>query len=573
MATHVDTQVGHRAHAVYRSSHTKQVRVQEQIAKGVLWFFAGLTVAVLVGIIGYIVVNGFYTREVDDGPAIGSDQTVIPLGDGLEMTVLRTRSLRLREVDYSALAEVVRGDQTFLGFLTLQNRNATVAIGGDAAFREAVADYFRAPLDALPPVMNLDQVERVLRENDGGIALVPAAVADEVGGARTVAVRQYTVVVNPFVTQLQAGQRIDVLTLDPNQVAGLLSGALSTWDAVGGPGIEIEPANLAEGDPGVYEPLPVRPIVFDPAAGALGPPAEVVPVSSDEISPNAVRVSTVEEFVNQIESNEGAMGVIRIPEALENGLTTLQVERVSHRLNLRPSTFIEPPSRAGEVGGLSYIIINTLVMILFVIAIAAPIGIAAAIYLVEYAHQGLLLRILRTGTDTLAGIPSIIFGLFGMVFFSQILGLKTGLLAGSFTLTIMILPTVIRTSEEALKSVPRSLREGSLALGATKLQTIFRVVLPAASPGILTGIILGIGRAVGETAALLFTMGSNLALVRSLNSPMRVLSIHLYLLIRENISIPNAFAAATILVVIVILVNYTTTRLIGRLNRMAGAGR
>ena len=222
------------------------------------------------------------------------------------------------------------------------------------------------------------------------------------------------------------------------------------------------------------------------------------------------------------------------------------------------------------MGGLSYIIVNTVAMIIFVLLIATPIGVSAAIFLVEYAKQGRLIYILRLGTDTLAGIPSIIFGLFGMVFFSQILGFKTGLVSGTLTLTIMILPTIVRTSEEALKSVSGGLREGSLALGATKLQTIFRVVLPAASPGILTGVILAIGRAVGETAALLFTMGSNLALLRSLNSPIRVLSVHLYMLIRENISIPNAFAAATILVVIVFFVNYSTTKLIGRLNKAAG---
>jgi phosphate transport system permease protein len=200
---------------------------------------------------------------------------------------------------------------------------------------------------------------------------------------------------------------------------------------------------------------------------------------------------------------------------------------------------------------------------------ATPIGVAAAIYLVEYARQGFFVRILRIGTDTLAGIPSIIFGLFGLVLFSQILNLKTGLLAGTLTVTLMVLPTIVRTSEEALKTVSRDLREGSMALGSTKLQTIIRVVLPAAAPGILTGMLLAIGRAIGETAAVLYTIGSNMELLRGLNSPVRLLTIHLYMLIRESISIPNAFASATILVGIVFLVNYLTRRLIsGRTRRM-----
>jgi phosphate transport system permease protein len=319
----------------------------------------------------------------------------------------------------------------------------------------------------------------------------------------------------------------------------------------------------------------VEPVLW--ATGLASPvaPAADVPgrVRADGEGPMvpeaAIVVESTDEFVEAIRSNRGAVGVMRTREAMQNELTIVPVERVRHRRNLRLSTLFEAPSRAGAVGGLSYIIVNTIVMVLFVIAICTPIGVSAAVFLVEYAKQGPLLKTLRVATDTLAGVPSIIFGLFGMVFFSEILRLQTGLLAGSLTLTIMILPTVIRTSEEALKAVPRPLRDGSLALGATKLQTIFRVVVPAASPGILTGMILGIGRAVGETAALLFTMGSNLAMVQSLNSPMRVLSVHLYLLIRENISLANAFAAATILVIIVFLVNFTTTRLIGRLNRMA----
>jgi phosphate transport system permease protein len=285
----------------------------------------------------------------------------------------------------------------------------------------------------------------------------------------------------------------------------------------------------------------------------------------------AVTADSVAEFRAVLEETPGAFGLMRRGEVRRNEMDVLEVVHTTHSLNLRPSFFVEAPSRAGEVGGISTIILNTLVMVVFVLLIATPIGLAAAVYLVEYAKQGRFLTMLRVGTDTLAGVPSIIFGLFGMVFFSQFLGLQTGLLAGTFTLTLMILPTVVRTSEEALKAVPDALREGSLALGGTKLQTIARVVIPSAAPGILTGVILGIGRSIGETAALLFTMGSNLAVVRSLNSPIRVLSVHLYLLIRENISIPNAFATATILVIIVLLVNFATRRLISRMNRLGVA--
>jgi phosphate transport system permease protein len=222
------------------------------------------------------------------------------------------------------------------------------------------------------------------------------------------------------------------------------------------------------------------------------------------------------------------------------------------------------------VGGISTIILNTLYMIVLTVLFAVPLGVAAAVYLVEYAKQGNLLSVMRLGTETLAGIPSIIFGLFGMLVFVDKLHFGFGLLSGCLTLTLMILPTIIRTSEEALKSVPRSLREGSLALGATKLATIARVVIPAAMPGIMTGIILGIGRAVGETAALLFTMGSNYKAAKGLFSSARVLSAHIYLLFAEGISFDKAFSTATVLIVVVLGFNFLSKVFMKRMNRNSG---
>jgi len=179
-------------------------------------------------------------------------------------------------------------------------------------------------------------------------------------------------------------------------------------------------------------------------------------------------------------------------------------------------------------------------------------------------------EILRFGTETLAGIPSIIFGLFGFILFVMYLDIGVGLLSGTLTITFMILPTIIRASEEAIKSVPQAMRESSLALGATKWQTVVRVVVPAAIPGIMTGLILAIGRAVGETAALLFTMGSDYRLARDFLSSARVLSVHLYILVREGISFERAFATGTILIIIILLINFVTNKLIGRMVRMHG---
>jgi phosphate transport system permease protein len=173
-------------------------------------------------------------------------------------------------------------------------------------------------------------------------------------------------------------------------------------------------------------------------------------------------------------------------------------------------------------------------------------------------------RIISFGADCLAGVPSIIFGLFGFIFFVITLHLGWSILSGARTLAVMILPTIIRTSEEAIKAVPKSYREISYSLGGGKLDTIIKVVLPTAIPGILTGIILGMGRAVGETAATIFTTGASLNMPTSLFSSSRTLAVHFYILAREGISMPKAYGTATVLIIIILLINFIAYRLMHR---------
>lgn len=211
-------------------------------------------------------------------------------------------------------------------------------------------------------------------------------------------------------------------------------------------------------------------------------------------------------------------------------------------------------------------LLNTIIMVVLALGIAVPLGVGAAIYLVEYAKRGnQFVECMRITNDTLAGIPSIVYGLFGMLFFVIYLHMGYSLLAGACTLAIMILPVIIRTTEEALKAVPDSYREGSLGLGAGKLRTIFAVVLPAAIPGILAGIILGTGRIVGETAALVYTAGTVAALPTSVLSSGRTLAVHMYALASEGLFIKQAYATAVILVLIVIGINSVSNHLANKL--------
>ena len=201
-------------------------------------------------------------------------------------------------------------------------------------------------------------------------------------------------------------------------------------------------------------------------------------------------------------------------------------------------------------------IVNTLIITLLSLLIAGPIGIFSAIYLVEYAKKGnKLVDIVRITTETLSGIPSIVYGLFGMLFFVTTMKCGYSLLAGALTLSIMVLPVIMRTTEEALLAVPNSFREGSFGLGAGKLRTIFKIVLPSAVPVILAGVILAIGRIVGETAALIYTAGTVAELPKSVMSSGRTLAIHMYSLSKEGLYTDQAYATAVVLLIIVVLIN------------------
>ena len=201
-------------------------------------------------------------------------------------------------------------------------------------------------------------------------------------------------------------------------------------------------------------------------------------------------------------------------------------------------------------------LINTLFMTALSLIIAVPIGIISAIYLVEYAKRGnKLVGIVRITTETLSGIPSIVYGLFGSLFFVKACGFDLSLLSGALTLSIMILPLIMRTTEEALIAVPDSYHEGSFGLGAGKLRTVFRIVLPTAVPGILSGVILSIGRIVGESAALVFTAGTVAEVAKGLFSSTRTLAVHMYAISGEGLYIGQTYATAVVLLLLVIVIN------------------
>lgn len=236
--------------------------------------------------------------------------------------------------------------------------------------------------------------------------------------------------------------------------------------------------------------------------------------------------------------------IIIVGYILINGLAHINLEFLT-----------EEPRKMGKEGGIFSVIIGTLYVTSVGILIATPIGIAAAIYFTEYAKEGKGVTLIRFFTEILAGIPSIIFGLFGFAFFVIFLGMGWSVISGGLTLSMMVLPTLIRATEESLKTVPMSYREGSLSLGATKWQTIIKVIIPCCKPGILTGLILGIGRAIGETAAIMLTVGGSLRVPTTLFDSTRTMAVHLFILSSEGLSQEKTYATGALLIIIVLLIN------------------
>lgn len=222
------------------------------------------------------------------------------------------------------------------------------------------------------------------------------------------------------------------------------------------------------------------------------------------------------------------------------------------------------PEDLGRSGGIFPTLLGTIILPLLAIIIATPLGIFTSVYLTEYTKETKVTKVIRFGTDCLAGIPSIIFGLFGYIFFVITLGMGWSILSGGLTLAVMVLPTIIRTSEEAIKAVPKSYREVSFSLGATKWQTVKKVILPNALPGIVTGVMLSIGRSIGETAAVIFTAGSSLRIPSSVFDSTRTMAVHFYILAREGISAENAYGTAATLIIAVLMVNLSAYWLMNR---------
>jgi phosphate transport system permease protein len=369
----------------------------------------------------------------------------------------------------------------------------------------------------LTSTQQLTQADNLLNSNMGALITGPSNLVAKLGSPhKIILVRQWQIAINSGAIPSN-GQKLPTLNIKNRNA--LLEGTITNWQQLGGANIKVIKTNNT-GD-----------LISTPGSFMLLPYNTLQTINPD---------STI-------------------------GVLSIQAER--REPNLSWAMLTQPPRLSGAAGGLSSIIINTFYMIVLTLLMAVPLGVGSALYLTHYAPKNAFIGFLRTLIDILAGVPSIIFGLFGFIVFVDFMHLGIGLLSGCLTLSLMLLPTLVKNTEEALKSVPYGYKEGSLALGANLWQTIFYVLLPAAKNGILTGIVLSAGRLLGESAALIFTLGFDYRQAESLFSSSRVLATHLYMLIKEGISIERAFAASALLALIVLLTNVLLTWLLtGRKN-------
>ena len=566
----------------------RKIPLAEKLSVGFVRLSAFFTLAMLCLILGYIIWNGlFYSNRYEYDVTSRADTSL----EGA--TLIVNKNIKLSELPYNLMRNLFtdeysnwkkldKQDIDLYPYIADEVKDAApkiLAVAGGASQNQTPSAKALPAIGSLVeyPGTTRDTVRAVAAQG-GAVALVDSAAFGSLDeslrrNVKVVRLRSFSLAVNPDVTAIKDNHRVS--TIDEKKLAELYSGSVKNWNELEGSDLPVVMILPPDGDP-------LADVVKSAAKGTQGAAKNLhaAKVASAGIAdmPAAgarpasfIKASTIDEYYTLIATTPGAAGLASANRAALTGLPVVKLARQESGRNLSLSFILEAPKESGKIGGISTIILNTFAMIFLTLLFAIPPGLFAAIYLVEYAHEGKLVRLIRLGTETLAGIPSIIFGLFGMLVFVQGFGWGISLLSGSLTVTLMILPTIVRTAEEALKAIPRSLQEGSLALGATKVQTIFRVVLPAAFPAIASGIILAIGRALGETAALLYTMGSNYNLTSGLFDSTRTLAVHIYLIIAEGISTDRAFASAAILVMFILVINTSARFLIGRMGRMARA--
>ena len=471
-----------------------------------IYISAAATALILVGMIGYISFRGLYRETKTVNRIIKSDNIIYKI-EKEEYVLIIDKKIKRDSLDITEMENILSRDVK--NWSSISESRAVVKLVSLLNHNKNINSKYE-----IADIKNAERFKKYLLGKSGAIGFVNPDSVKKINmkGLKILNINKQCAVAGYKVSEVINNKKLSVL--DERDLERITDGEINNWKMVGGHDIKLEILETAE----------------------------------------------------EVEKSEGGFAVVDYRDAVETCASIIPVRYLKKSANFTPSFLFDKPVKAGKAGGISTIILNTVFMIILTLIFSVPVGVGAAVYLTEYAEPGRVMRIIRLGVETLAGIPSILFGLFGFIFFVDILHMGIGLLSGSLTTAMMIIPVIIRTSEEALTAVPMSFREGSLALGAGLWYTVRKVVLPAAKPGILSGIILSIGRALGETAALVFTMGFDYRLANGIKSSARVLSVHLYQLVREGISFERAFATAFVLMIFIFIINTVTVAIVSGKN-------
>ncbi len=480
------------------------------IALAILKGLAFLAVGLLVLILGYLIFRGVWKSTRSESLVVPTQivSTLDVPATPMPFSVAANKQANLKDISWFAMKRIATGNLASLR--TLSSTDEWISLMVEDTVADAFMHEFSVTAEDLAHaeafIGTRGQILAKAKDDAGAIMILAPGTSHS--GFATVNLESQVVMVNSDVVQLYGNKRIGILSADELKL--LVGGKIANWEQLHGGDIAV---------------------TYVPHASA----------SQIAALPGSMTIVPAREYQQAVDASQT--------------VSLLNVEKITNSANLTWGYLTEQPIEGGKYGGILSIIGNTFIMVLLTAVFAAPVGIASAVYLCEYAKENWLTRTIRNGIDVLAGIPSIIFGLFGMLVFVQLFKWSFSLISGTLTVALMILPTIIRTSEEAIKSVDTGLRNASIALGATRLETIWKVILPGASKGITTGLILAIGRAMGETAALVYTIGSATGFVSSLGSSSRVLSTHIYLIVTEGQSLDRAFASALVLIVLVLFIN------------------
>jgi phosphate transport system permease protein len=461
------------------------------IALAIIKALAFSTLFILVFLIGYLTFKGLVRDDISISPYLESQKEVVAVYSG---------DSQIKRLTWEQVRNMLDGK--IYSLRTISGYDDDIKLYVERSYLPEVASYFSLTEEAIKESAQIvDFGDSSISKGNGSIFLSDP-LKGKAAKLRKVDLLSTVVAVNNSVTTLLDNKKVGIV--DAEDIENLVNGSISNWSALNGSSIAV------------------------------------------------IRTTSFEE----LSTTEGGYFITEANKAFSRDELSLLEIRSTHLANNLTLRFITSAAlQGGKYGGIGSIIANTFFMIFLSVFFAAPVGLGAAIYLSLYAKKGKLLFIIQSGIDLLASVPSIIFGLFGLLIFVQTFGWSFSLLSGSLTVALMICPTIIRTSQEAIKSVDASLFDGSIALGATKIETILKISLPNATEGIIGGVILAIGRAAGETAALLYTIGSGTEVANGLFSPARSLAMHIYLTVSEGRGLDGAFAASLVLMLVVLVTN------------------